>query len=251
MPDCWGPRPRDSGGARDERFRFERLKVPDREGLDESGPTLSPLRVSAPPRDKFFFSPEPERQRRHPCFLLEKEKRLMSSSTAYAEASRETSEIATPITIAPIPTAFLNRVRLEGLDDLGQTVKRLEAEGGEPCRDVLRRARPGEKLILASFTPFTKPGPYHEYGPIFFLAEDTGEQVLRDMPPAAGSPHDYLQKQFVVRAYSEAEEIVDAALIEARDFDATIERFFRSGDVAFLHVRYPAYGCFSCRIDRG
>ena len=48
----------------------------------------------------------------------------------------------------------------------------------------------------------------------------------------------------------EDEEIVDAALIEARDFDATIERFFRSVDVAFLHVRYPAYGCFSCRIDR-
>jgi hypothetical protein len=166
----------------------------------------------------------------------------MSSATALANPL---------VTIAPIPAAFLNRVRLEGLDDLGQPVKRVQAQGGEPCRDVLRRARPGEKLILASFTPFTKPGPYHEYGPVFILDDDGGEQVLRDTVPPAGSPNDYLREQFVVRAYSEGEEIVDAALIEARDFNATIERFFRSADVAFLHVRYPAYGCFSCRIDRG
>lgn len=91
----------------------------------------------------------------------------MTSSTALATLldDRETSEPTTPITIAPIPTAFLNRVRREGLNDLGQPVKRVEAQGGEPCRDVLRRALPGEQLILASFTPFTKPGPYHELLP--------------------------------------------------------------------------------------
>jgi hypothetical protein len=177
----------------------------------------------------------------------------MSSATALAISpnTRGASEPTTPITIAPIPAAFLNRVRREGLDDLGQPLKRVEAQGGEPCRDVLRRALPGENLILASFTPFTKPGPYHEYGPVFVLAEDSGEQVLRDTLPVAGSPNDYLREQFAVRAYSEGEEIVDAALIEAGDFAATIERYFRTTDVAFLHVRYPAYGCFSCRIDRG
>lgn len=170
----------------------------------------------------------------------------MSSSNALA-----ISEPTTAIIIAPIPAAFLNRVRREGVDDLGQPVRRVEAQGGEPCRDVLRRARPGEQLILASFTPFTKPGPYHEYGPVFVLAEESGEEVLRSTLPVAGSPNDYLREQFVVRAYSEAEEIVDAALIGADDFEATIERFFRSDDVAFLHLRYPTYGCFSCRIDRG
>src|SRR5216684_5744390 len=176
----------------------------------------------------------------------------MSSSTALAISpdTRGTSAPTMPITVAPIPAAFLNRVRRDGLDDLGQPVKRVEAQGGEPCRDVLRRAQPGEKLILASFTPFTKPGPYHEYGPVFVLAEESGEPVLRDRVPAVGSPNDYLREQFVVRAYSDAEEIVDAALIGAGDFNATIERFLRSDNVAFLHLRYPTYGCFSCRIDR-
>jgi hypothetical protein len=176
----------------------------------------------------------------------------MRSSTALADSPEPigTSKPALPVTVAPIPAAFLNRVRIHGLDDLGQPVKHVTAQGGEPCRDVLRRARPGEKLILASFTPFTKPGPYHEYGPVFVLAEDSGDQVVRDSPPAAGHADAYLRDQFVVRAYSHDEEIVDAALIAAADFETTINRFFQSGDVDFLHVRFPVYGCFSCRIDR-
>src|SRR6266568_231186 len=97
-----------------------------------------------------------------------------------------TTLISTDVTIAPIPHLFLNRVRSEGIDDLGQPVKTVLAQGGEPCRDVLRRARPGEELILASFTPFSKPGPYKEYGPIFVLADETGEEIGRDHLPPAG-----------------------------------------------------------------
>ena len=171
----------------------------------------------------------------------------MRSSTA----SQATLQPALPVTVAPIPAAFLNRRLAHGLDDLGQPVKRVTAQGGEPCRDILRRARPGEKLILASFTPFTKPGPYHEYGPVFVLEEESAEQAVRDRLPAYGTADAYLREQFVVRAYSQDEEIVDAALIAASDFESTIDRFFQDAGIAFLHVRYPTYGCFSCRIDRG
>ena len=155
------------------------------------------------------------------------------------------------IKIAPISPAFLNRVRSEGLDDLGQRVKHVVAEGGEPCRDVLRRATAGEQLILASFTPFTVPGPYKEYGPIFVLAQPGDERVRRDTLPRAGSPTDYLREQFVIRAYSAAEEIADAALINASALAETVARFFKSPQMAFLHVRFPTYGCFALRIDRG
>jgi hypothetical protein len=175
---------------------------------------------------------------------------MTSIANKVALSSEGVDQLKMRIAVAPIPATFLNRVRSEGVDDLGQTVKRLEAKGGEPCRDVLRRARPGERLILASFTPFTRRGPYKEYGPIFILAHDSGEEARRDRVPPAGSAHDYLREQFVVRAYSDAEEIVDAALIKATDIAATIEQFFDCRDTAFLHVRFPTYGCFACRLDR-
>lgn len=150
------------------------------------------------------------------------------------------------ITLAPIPQSFLDRVRRQGLDDQNQPVRRMRAEGGEPCRDVLRRAREGEELILASFTPFAKAGPYKEFGPIFVLADASADEVRRDAVPADG----YLRERFVIRAYSKDEAIIDAALIGPADANATIERFFARTDTAFLHVRFPTYGCFACRIDR-
>ena len=155
------------------------------------------------------------------------------------------------IAIAPIPPSFLDRVRSEGSDELGQPVKRDVAEGGEPCRDVLRRARPGEPLILASFTPFTVAGPYREYGPIFVLGEHSDEPVRRDsLDQVCGVDANYLREQFVVRAYSHAQVIRDAALIAAPAFEETVERFLAAPETAFLHVRFPAYGCFALRIDR-
>lgn len=151
--------------------------------------------------------------------------------------------------IAPIPTTYLERLRTEGVDALGQPVKRVVAQGGEPCRDVLRRANAGEELLLASFSPFEKAGPYKEYGPIFVLANDSGETVDRSAIPAGGD-RDYLRSQFAIRAYSKDEEIVDAALVDAANAQEVISKFFARGDAEFLHVRFPSYGCFAARLDR-
>ena len=57
---------------------------------------------------------------------------------------------ALALRVVPIRASFVERARREGLDDQNQPVERHIAEGGEPCRDALRRARPGEALILAS-----------------------------------------------------------------------------------------------------
>jgi hypothetical protein len=151
--------------------------------------------------------------------------------------------------IAPIPVSYLERLRTEGVDALGQPVKRVIAAGGEPCRDVLRRAKPGEELLLASFSPFEKAGPYKEYGPIFVLANDSGETIDRDAIPA-GSDGDYLRSQFAIRAYSKDEAIIDAALVSAPEAQGVIEKFFAREETAFLHVRFPSYGCFAARLDR-
>ena len=153
------------------------------------------------------------------------------------------------IRIAPLPQRFLDQVRNDNVDDLGQPVKRVIAQGGEPCRDVLRRAHAGEELILASFSPFTKTGPYREFGPVFVLANASEESVDLGLMPIEGAPP-YLREQFVIRAYSHAEEIRDARLTSPDGSVETIERFFDNDETAFLHVRFPAYGCFALRIDR-
>jgi len=150
--------------------------------------------------------------------------------------------------IAPLPDAFLRRVREEGRDDLGQPVRRLRAKGGEPCRDALRRAKPGEEIILASFSPFTVAGPFHEFGPVYVFANEVPRHEDEELP--VGGADDYLREQFVIRAYSKEEDILDAALVQAPAAQAKIDALLGRADVAFLHVRFPTYGCFACRIDR-
>jgi hypothetical protein len=172
----------------------------------------------------------------------------------FADTSPDEKEISMGIRIASIPDAFLHRVRTEGQDDLGQPVRRVVARGGEPCRDVLRRVVPGEELILASFSPFVTEGPYREFGPIFVLANPTGEPVYREvlpLRPASGAAAEaYLRNQFVLRAYSREEAIVGAEMVTSENAGEALERFLKSPDVAFVHARFPLYGCFACRVDR-
>jgi hypothetical protein len=158
------------------------------------------------------------------------------------------------IRIAPLSPSFLETVRREGVDALGQPVERLVAEGGEPCRDVLRRARPGEELLLVSHSPFTVNGPYREFGPIFVLAQASDETpVLDELPIEAreDGTDAYLRSQFVLRAYSREERIVDAEMVGPESAESTLARFFASPETAFVHARFPVYGCFACRIERG
>lgn len=152
------------------------------------------------------------------------------------------------INITPIPATFLDRARNEGIDALGQPVRRVvSATGGEPCRDVLRRARAGEELILASFSPFREEGPYREFGPVFILAGASEEEVQREVLPLTQG---YFRDRFVLRAYSPREEILDAAMVTPTEVEETLASFLGNPDVAFVHARFPLYGCFACRIDR-
>ncbi|HWS72516.1 MAG TPA: DUF1203 domain-containing protein [Thermoanaerobaculia bacterium] len=150
------------------------------------------------------------------------------------------------INILPLPQSFLDRVRNEGLDDQGQPVKRSIAIGGEPCRDVLRRALPGEEIILASYSPYAQSGPYKEFGPVFVLANPGDDAIPRDELPLG----DYFRDRFVLRAYDRSESIHDAVMVTGDEAPEVIERFLASNDVAFVQARFPVRGCFACKIER-
>jgi len=158
----------------------------------------------------------------------------------------------TPYRITPIRAGFVQRARAAGLDDLNQPVERHVAEGGEPCRDALRRARPGEALLLASYCPFEQAGPYREYGPVFLLADpsDDAEPVQGlDHLPLAGE-HPYLSPSFLLRAYSAAERILEGAVVAAAEAETHLQSLLSRAEVAFVLARFTGHGCYACRIER-
>ena len=154
--------------------------------------------------------------------------------------------------MTPIDAGFLQRVRATGRDDLGQPVRNLIATGGEPCRDVLRRARRGERLLLASYCPFKYAGPYREYGAVFVLAESSPQHGAPLGLPMQGGSSDYWKRDasLVLRAYSSAEDIVAAQLVRPDGLAAAAEEYFTRDDIDFVLVRFPAYGCYALRLDR-
>lgn len=152
-----------------------------------------------------------------------------------------------PIRIAALSDTFLARVRA-GADDQGQPVERHVAQGGEPLRDCLRRAVPGEAILLASYCPFTVAGPYKEYGPVFVSASPQ-PAPRRDALPVDGE-QPYLGASFVLRAYSREERIVDAILTTASAAARDLDVFLARDDVAFVLARFAAYGCYALRVER-
>jgi hypothetical protein len=159
----------------------------------------------------------------------------------------EEHPVSTPFRIIPLPAAYLERVRA-GADDLGQPVERHVAAGGEPLRDCLRCALPGESILLASYCPFTLPGPYREYGPVF-VSHAVGEAPPLDLLPLHGRAP-YLGASFVLRAYSADERIVDARLSSPQAAAGDLGDFFARREVAFVLARYPTYGCYALRMER-
>jgi hypothetical protein len=154
---------------------------------------------------------------------------------------------AFPYRVVPLGDDFLQRVRA-GTDDLGQPVEHHVAVGGEPLRDSFRRARPGEAILLASYCPFVKAGPYKEYGPVFVSATGHETAHLDALPLTGESP--YLGTCFVLRAYTWEERIADAVLSSPHDARNDLNRLFARDEVAFVVARYAAYGCFALRLER-
>ncbi len=154
-------------------------------------------------------------------------------------------------TIIPIKSSFLHKVRQLSLDDLDQRVETVTAKGGEPCRDVLRGAIPGEQLLLASYCPFEATGPYREFGPVFVLKNPSNDVIdLSTLPLPQGKTTDFLGQCFVLKAYCDNERIIDATLTTPECAEADLQRLLQQAETHFVIARYAAYGCYSFRVER-
>ena len=95
-----------------------------------------------------------------------------------------------------------------------------------------------------SYSPFKLAHPYAEVGPIFIRRHgDTGYNEPGRFPPEIDPT------TRVFRAYSTAEELVDARVGTAQP-EALIAELFSNPAVDCIHVRSLTYGCFTFKIER-
>ena len=139
---------------------------------------------------------------------------------------------------------FVARARAEGKDDQDQPVRRLVAEGGEPLRDLLRRARPGEAILLGSYCGFTQPGPFREYGPIYVSAA-ASEAAPGSI--AAIVDRGYFPSPFVLRAYAADGDIARAEIVAPDQAEARLAVLLDGA--AFVDARFAAFGCWAARFS--
>ena len=125
------------------------------------------------------------------------------------------------------------------VDAEAPTAVRLVAEGDEPCRRCLRRAEPGEPLLLLGYDPFTVRSPYAGSGPVF-VHESCGE---------AGAGIEQVRTSTLsVRAYDSDAMLLDAEVMPGEALSARAAELL-DGGAAFLHVHFAGPGCFAFRVD--
>lgn len=153
---------------------------------------------------------------------------------------------ATAFVVTPVSPAFADRVRRALRDDFNRTVGVTIAQGGEPLRDQLRRAAPGERIILCSHQAVPLPSPFAEIGPIFISAEPAAPAPLwRDELPSG-----YFPRTLALRAYDGRHCITESAVCEPAATPGKIREFLSRPGVAYVHARFAGHGCYACRFDR-
>lgn len=147
--------------------------------------------------------------------------------------------------VRPLDPAFVQRVRTTGRDDFDRAVDLSIAGGGEPMRDQLRRAEPGERVILCSYQAIALPSAFAEIGPIYVSADAPAVAAFTDeLPPG------YFNRTFALRAYDASHRIVDSTLVDPSAAPEKTRALLMLPAAAYLHARFAGHGCFAARIDR-
>jgi hypothetical protein len=156
----------------------------------------------------------------------------------------------TPFRCIPITTEIAERFRRTGVDDNGNTLRRMEATtaSGFPCRHCLRCAAPGETMLLGSYNLPRPHGIYWTPSPIFLHAEscprfDAENQV---------APIIRANALVSVRAYDSADQcIYDLGQVcPGENVDAPLAAAFDDMRTAFVNVHTARPGCLLSRVER-
>ncbi len=147
--------------------------------------------------------------------------------------------------LEPTPFAPLFGRDDASLAELGVVRMTVSEKPGFPCRVTLEDAEVGETVLLLNHEHLSD-GPYRQRHAIFI------RETVREPGHFADAIPDQLAiRTLSVRAYDANGLMTDADLVEGRDLEAAITRFFADPAVAYLHAHNAKRGCFAARIDRG
>lgn len=145
----------------------------------------------------------------------------------------------------PSPFAYLTGMSDSELAAHGAVRMIADASPGFPCRVTLDDAQPGEALLLVNHVS-QDGGPYHASHAIF-ISEGVGQAVryVDRVPPALD------RRILSVRAFDAPGMMIDAALAQPGEADATFRRMLANPTVDHLDAHNATRGCFAARVERG
>ena len=150
----------------------------------------------------------------------------------------------------------MNRTHFQLLPISASEADRLRTLGGQlyvsdefpgyPCRQCLQDAEIGQQLLLVSFDPFRVDSPYRSAGPIFLHVNSCSPTVsINQMFPIQ-----LTCRQLSVRCFDSQAMMIDAALIQGTELEATLNGFFDSETTSYVDVHNAVRGCWAVRVER-
>lgn len=152
------------------------------------------------------------------------------------------------LNIIPIPTELAAHIRGGGEDALGRTAERLTSTGpGHPCRCCLRNIEKGMSVLLFTYAP-NPPGPFWEAGPVFIHEADCKRRHCNGRLPAIARTGPR-----TIRAYDAENRIAYAhnrLVADPAGLENALREALSAAEVAYVHVRAAAAGCYAFRVER-
>lgn len=147
--------------------------------------------------------------------------------------------------LSPQPFRHLFGLSDEELAEHGAKRYVADTKPGYPDRIEVRDAEPGETLILLNYIHQPADNPYRASHAIFVReGAETAYDRTNEIPDAMRL------RQMSLRAFDADDVMVDADVVDGREVEGVIERFFADPHIAYIQAHYAKRGCYAARIDR-
>jgi hypothetical protein len=116
---------------------------------------------------------------------------------------------------------------------------------GFPDRIEMRDLEIGETAILVNYEHQPANTPFRSSHAVYVR-----EGATKPYDRVNQVPEVMRLRTLSLRAFDADGMLLDADLIEGRDLETLIDRFFANPEVGYIHAHYARPGCFAARIDR-